>query len=626
SVWIDINADGAASESEKFTSGTNHVTIPADAEIGKTVATVTFSDGTSITFNVAIVEKITKERTVTAIAGANGTVAIEGTDKLSVTNKEAVKITATPNTGYNFNNWSDAKGKVVSNSNPFIYYGKESAEFTANFIENKWGVIDGKTSSYGDIASYKQFVHNIRFAYYNRPAETIYETTTTPEYLFNTIQKIITVPQGASFDIEYDNGGNDGLKYCYMRAFIDLNGDGDFDDNGELLKSTGTEGAQNTAVCSGKINVLLPYDMPLGMTHMRLRFDGAWDNNSKPSAKGAKDASIRPVYEIVINVTEFSQTASHITVNGNNSEWGDVAVWTDETPDGSTRNEWDVTKGVEFSIKAEPKNGAEFLCWKDRYGRVLTTEPEHTMYAREDATYTAIFNKGESRKELGTLIANAENLIKCIGTIEPLGKMTKLTLQTTDSNKAYYLWSNAADPQEGNISYLVDGIKNDANRFFHTNWHNAATSEGYHYIEVDLGEENILSTFWFYYNTRNTTSGSDYPDAVTVMLSKDKQNYENIYTVSEGLPQKPSSDYNSGQFGSNKEYRYIRFKITAERTYWHMGEFEIYAISSKATINTEYSTVKAEDAEALYDLMVIAKGVYDNSIDNSELDAMYKRL
>ncbi|MBR4989346.1 MAG: alpha-N-acetylglucosaminidase C-terminal domain-containing protein [Bacteroidaceae bacterium] len=626
SVWIDINADGAASESEKFTSGTSNVTIPADAEIGKTVATATFSDGTSITFNVAIVEKITKERTVTAIAGANGTVAIEGTDKLSVTNKEAVKITATPNTGYNFNNWSDAKGKVVSNSNPFIYYGKESAEFTANFIENKWGVIDGKTSSYGDIASYKQFVHNIRFAYYNRPAETIYETTTTPEYLFNTIQKIINVPQGASFDIEYDNGGNDGLKYCYMRAFIDLNGDGDFDDNGELLKSTGTEGAQNTAVCSGKINVLLPYDMPLGMTHMRLRFDGAWDNNSKPSAKGAKDASIRPVYEIVINVTEFSQTASHITVNGNNSEWGDVAVWTDETPDGSTRNEWDVTKGVEFSIKAEPKNGAEFLCWKDRYGRVLTTEPEHTMYAREDATYTAIFNKGESRKELGTLIANAENLIKCIGTIEPLGKMTKLTLQTTDSNKAYYLWSNAADPQEGNISYLVDGIKNDANRFFHTNWHNATTSEGYHYIEVDLGEENILSTFWFYYNTRNTTSGSDYPDAVTVMLSKDKQNYENIYTVSEGLPQKPSSDYNSGQFGSNKEYRYIRFKITAERTYWHMGEFEIYAISSKATINTEYSTVKAEDAEALYDLMVIAKGVYDNSIDNSELDAMYKRL
>ncbi len=623
SAWIDINADGAASESEKFTSNT--VAIPADAEIGKTKATVTYSDGTSITFSIAIVEKITEERTVTAVAGANGAVAIEGTDKLSITNKEAVKITATPNTGYNFSNWSDAKGNVVSNSNPFIYYGKEDATFTANFIENKWGVIEGATATYPDITGYKQFVHNIRFAYYNRPSESIYETTAAPEQLFTTVQKIINIPQGASFDIEYDNGGNDGLKYCYMRAFIDLNGDGDFDDNGELLKSTGSEGAQNTAVCSGKINVLLPYDMPLGMTHMRLRFDGAWDNNGKPSMKGAKEASIRPVYEIVINVTEFSQTASHITVKANNSEWGNVAVWTDETPDGSTREEWDVTKGVEFSIKAEPKEGTEFLCWKDSYGRVLSTEPEITMYAREDATYTAIFNKGEGRKELGALIANAEYLIKCIATVEPQGKTTKLALQTSDSNKAYYLWSNAPDPQEGKISYLVDGVKNDASRFFHTNWHSVGTSEGYHYIEVDLGNENAYSTFRFYYNTRNTTSGSDYPDAITVMLSNNKQDYRNSYTVSEGLPQKPSSDFHSGEFG-NKECRYMRFKVTAERTYWHMGEFELYAMSSKATVNSEYNSVKAEDVEALYDLVVIAKSVYDNSMDESELEAIYKRL
>ena len=623
SAWIDINADGAASESEKFTSNT--VAIPADAEIGKTIATVTYSDGTSITFSIAIVEKITKERTVTAVAGANGTVAIEGTDKLSITNKEAVKITATPNTGYNFSNWSDAKGNVVSNSNPFIYYGKEDATFTANFIENKWGVIEGATATYPDITGYKQFVHNIKFAYYNRPSESIYETTAAPEHLFTTVQKIINIPQGASFDIEYDNGGNDGLKYCYMRAFIDLNGDGDFDDNGELLKSTGSEEAQNTAVCSGKINVLLPYDMPLGMTHMRLRFDGAWDNNGKPSMKGAKEASIRPVYEIVINVIEFSQTASHITVKANNSEWGNVAVWTDETPDGSTREEWDVTKGVEFSIKAEPKEGTEFLCWKDSYGRVLSTEPEITMYAREDATYTAIFNKGEGRKELGALIANAEYLIKCIATVEPQGKTTKLALQTSDSNKAYYLWSNAPDPQEGKISYLVDGVKNDASRFFHTNWHSVGTSEGYHYIEVDFGNGNAYSTFKFYYKTRNTTSDSDYPDAITVMLSNNKLDYRNCYTVSEGLPQKPSSDFHSGEFG-NKGYRYMRFKVTAERTYWHMGEFELYAISSKATVNSEYNSIKAEDVDALYDLVAIAKSVFDNSMDESELEAMYERL
>ena len=57
-----------------------------------------------------------------------------------------------------------------------------------------------------------------------------------------------------------------------------------------------------------------------------------------------------------------------------------------------------------------------------------------------------------------------------------------------------------------------------------------------------------------------------------------------------------------------------------------MGEFELYAISSKATVNGEHSSIKAEDVEALYDLLTIAKKVYDNSIDDSELEAMYKRL
>ena len=70
----------------------------------------------------------------------------------------------------------------------------------------------------------------------------------------------------------------------------------------------------------------------------------------------------------------------------------------------------------------------------------------------------------------------------------------------------------------------------------------------------------------------------------------------------------------------------MRFKVTAERTYWHMGEFELYAISSKATVNSEYNSVKAEDVEALYDLVVIAKSVYDNSMDESEIEAIYKRL
>ena len=392
-VWIDLNADGAVGAAENLVVSGGKVTIPADAAIGRTTATVTYSDGTIITFSLALIEDITEERTVSAATAdaVMGTVAIEGTDELTITNKVAVKITAMANAGYNFNNWTDEEGNVVSNDNPLIYYGKEDAAFTANFIQDKWGVVECNGAMSDDIAGFSQFVHNITFAYFNREAETIYETTKSPSDIFTTVPKIINIPRGASFDVVYDNGDKDGLKYCYFRAFIDLNADGDFDDEGELLKEVGTNGATNGAVCSNKINVLLPYDAPLGITHMRLRFDGAWDN---PVGKGAKDASIRPVYEIILNITDKSDKAAHISVKSNNNEWGTVEVWTDETPDGSTAAEWDVSANIPLYLRAtKTSEDVEFLGWYDHYGRLLTNELEYKMYAREDAVYTAKFRK-----------------------------------------------------------------------------------------------------------------------------------------------------------------------------------------------------------------------------------------
>ena len=1061
SVWIDLNNDGAASNNEMLTANGNKVTIPDDAVIGQTKAKVTYSDGTVITFNIALIEDITDARTVTAVAGANGSVAIEGTNELTVTTTEAVKITATANTGYNFNNWTNTAGEVVSNNNPFIYYDKKDATFTANFIQDKWGVVACNGSFSGDIAGYSQFIHNLTIAYRNREPETIFEATTAPTEIFNTIPHIINVPQGASFDVEYNNGGSDGLKYCYFRAFIDLNADGDFDDDGELLKEVGTNGAQNAAVCSNKINVLLPYDMPLGITHMRLRFDGAWDNNSNPSGKGAKDASVRPVYEIIINVTDQSDKAATIKVETNNQEWGTVEVWTDETPDGSTGTEWNVTKGVKFYLRAtKASEDAEFLGWYDHYGRLLTMNLEHTMYAREDATYTARFRKfleidgwqieyrtqpgseivtnklangvkpeagkkyyiyaptnynsvsatrylydnngtlatsvdingnnfiwtcivnndntysflnasgkyfanngsyhisigataakyyledpttsgcalknaadysggkymvtkhdgsafnrnssktngewcsdyvfvevttpdvviftnvrqsgnhdlvipeavevlGEDLKIVGfdnnlfnnnkdlwsielpksieflsnkslfshtltgngqtqtfdvdiknneawtvtmevertgeltgwgsCLIAsgntpakpdgsnyaegfqfylqctekgaerdkliiktktqtgdswffdnvyqeekfsviieyngaqqlsvnvlkedgtnatnhngkqepivftdctiqnitqlctnvqatitahveitkaaeanpfsgcsnldkiaidgeckayyvnndgdlyNASNVLVCspegkakgadrralaaiiedmktltaqVGTYNPTGKANKFTLQAEDANAIYYLWANSTETSEGNIAHLVDGIKGNDSNFFHTNWHNAATAEGYHYIEVDLGAKNSHSVLQFAYHTR-TDCSDDFPDAITVMGSNDKQNYTEIHTENSNLPQAVNKEFKSAVFDCGKAYRYLRFKVTAERTYWHMGEFELYFMTSTADVFSYLeSGITNEQAAAAYDALLDAKFVFENGTTAAEI-------
>ena len=489
SVWVDLNNDGAKGNGEILTATNNQVAIPADAAIGKTTAQVVYSDGTDITFNLALVEDIDANRTVTAVAGANGSVAIEGTNELSVTNKNAVKITATANTGYNFANWTK-DGEVVSNDNPFIYYGKEAATFTANFIQDKWGVPTEDKGDWGDATVKTSFVNELTFAYYNREPETIYEATVAPDNLFNTIPQIINVPQGASFDVTWSDDNNNGLKYCCLSAYIDLNADGDFTDEGELLKVAGTKGAQSTTACEGKINVLLPYDAPLGLTHMRIRFDGAWKDNGYDANTKSYDAKAqlnRMCYELVINVTEGSSKAAHVVVESNNEAWGTAEVWTDETPGWTASNEWDVSASIPVHIKAtKASEDVEFLGWYDHYGRLLTTELEYAMLAREDATYTARFRKAldidgwqfEYRTEPGSdVVTNklANGVKPEVGKTYYIYAPTRptndgeyvnrylynnngtLTLSTTASTTASYLWvcgiedgkytfQNVADP------------------------------------------------------------------------------------------------------------------------------------------------------------------------------------
>ena len=489
SVWVDLNNDGAKSNGETLTATNNQVAIPADAKIGKTTAQVVYSDGTDITFNLALVEDITENRTVTAVAGANGSVAIEGTNELSITNAEAVKMTATANTGYNFENWTKG-GEVVSNDNPFIYYGKEAATFTANFIQDKWGVPTEDKSDWGDAKVKTSFVNALTFAYYNREPETIYEATVAPENLFNTIPQIINVPQGASFDVTWSDNSDNGLKYCYLSAYIDLNADGDFTDEGELLKVVGTKGAQNTTVCEGKINVILPYDAPLGLTHMRIRFDGAWKDNGYNATTKSYDAKAqlnRMCYEVVINITEKSDKAATVNVETNNANWGTVEVWTDETPDGSTGTTWTVSANIPMYLRATKANDdVEFLGWYDHYGRLLTENLEHTMYAREDATYTAKFQaldidgwlfeyRTEPDTEITTKLANgvkpeAGKTYYIYAPTRPTNNgeyvnrylynnSGTLTLSTTESTAASYLWKCGIENGKYTFQNVADPTK-----------------------------------------------------------------------------------------------------------------------------------------------------------------------
>ena len=502
SVWVDLNNDGAKGNGETLAVTNNQVAIPADAAIGKTTAQVVYSDGTDITFNLALVENISAERTVTAVAGANGSVAIEGADALSITNAKAVKITATANTGYNFENWTDAAGNVVSNDNPYIYYGKEAATFTANFIQNKWGVPTEDKGDWGNAAVKTSFVNELTFAYYNREPETIYEATVAPDNLFNTIPQIINVPQGASFDVTWSDDSNNGLKYCCLSAYIDLNADGDFTDEGELLKVAGTKGAESTTACEGKINVLLPYDAPLGLTHMRIRFDGAWKDNGYNATTKSYDAKAqlnRMCYEVVINITEKSDKAATINVETNNSDWGTVEVWTDETPDGSTGTTWNVSANIPMYLRAtKASDDVEFLGWYDQYGRLLTSELEYSMLAREDATYTARFRKAleidgwqfEYRTEPGSELRVKGALAK--GAKPENGKTYYIAADAKQSNGdfvSYYLYDNGSalktsTSANGNSYLWTCIVNNDGTYSFQNASGKYLANDGSHFLSI----------------------------------------------------------------------------------------------------------------------------------------------
>ena len=175
---------------------------------------------------------------------------------------------------------------------------------------------------------------------------------------------------------------------------------------------------------------------------------------------------------------------------------------------------------------------------------------------------------------------------------------TELPLQVDNANAAYYLWSNAPEPNEGHIKFLLDGSTGtyDGKDFFHTQWSNPVPAAP-HYIEVDLGVDNELSEFAFSYSTRNFGGADDYPNVIQITGSNDKQNYNEIYTVSD-LPASSNTSWSSGNIVATTAYRYIRFNVTktqqSNRTYWHMSEFDIY--TNEISVADKYKAVANEVA------------------------------
>lgn len=387
-IAIDFNRNTTFGDDETVKG--NAFRIPADAPIGERTVRLILTDGTRLTYTLRIIEEITEARTVSVRSAdpAKGSVSIDGTKDLSVSNKEAVIMRATPALLFDFDHWEDSDGNNAGTDNPLTYYGKEAATFTAHFVENKWGVPqwNGTDTDRSDMAANNQFLTSLSVSQGGETAE-IYSASELPDGHFISIPTRIKSAPGAEFTFNY-KGDAVGLGYLFLSAYADLNHDGIFDPSTELIGTIGTRNAQDARVADGTFRMLLPFETLKGTTHIRLRFDSAWGAayDATIGAFPADAPTNRLIYELILEVNDGVDYVTNVSVASNNNAYGTVR----------SENMANVyAPGEEVILTAFPNAGFRFLKWVDSHGRQLPAEwckdfsAGFTAY--DNARITAVF-------------------------------------------------------------------------------------------------------------------------------------------------------------------------------------------------------------------------------------------
>ncbi len=444
-IAVDFNKNDKYEEGECVkNASTFHV--PADAPVGERPVRITLSDGTQFIYTLRVVVDITEDRTVSVKTSnaSEGSVSIDGTNALSVTNKEIVVLRATPTQKYDFEYWTDKAGNNVGNDNPMSYYGTESEEFTAHFGPNIWGVPEyvGTNFPPSDLVTHGQYLVSLGVTQ-GGESTTFFNSEATPDEHFYYVTNRIKAAPGGAFHFDYKGKGN--LQYNFLSAYCDLNADGKFDINtNELLGTKGTHLAQNTSVGQGGFDVLLPYDTPKGTTHIRLRFDGAWMDQEVPGSwvnltdhpSGSTGAfkpdakTNRVIYEVLLEINDGVEYNSTVTVKSNNENYGTVR----------SENMANVyLPGEKVILTAFPESGYQLARWEDNHGRTMPSEwmngnmIEFTAF--DDADITAVFERIPVEVDLWKLeLETDENGLTYINKVVAEGESH---LHLTDEHTGY---------------------------------------------------------------------------------------------------------------------------------------------------------------------------------------------
>ena len=254
--------------------------------------------------------------------------------------------------------------------------------------------------------------------------------------------------------------------------------------------------------------------------------------------------------------------------------------------------------------------------------------------------FKVVVNSAEivaAKETLAALIEDMKELTAQVATYNPIGTVTdftdNLTAEGTAGTTEFYVWTNAQEDSEGPIKNLVDG---DTETHFHSEY--SVNVGANHFINVDLGVNNKMSSFRFSYSTRKAEN--NFPRTIEVWGCNEREGtYEYITTVS-NLPVGNTSSvvtYMSDRITCGKEYAYLRFIVTANNSgyteagghpYFHMSEFGLSKVASTADVIDEYNGTELTDAFAAekYDVMLNAISVYKNVTAQAEIDAATKAL
>lgn len=385
---IDFNNDFAYQQGETAEGTT--LSVPTDALPGAAQALLTLSDGTQLKARITLKDDIRTPREVSVRSNSlqQGTASLLEGHQQRVCNQKEVTLVARPVSGYDFSHWSNQKGQTVSSRNPYTYYGAAADCFTAHFSINRWGTPQEDLSELNVIREYGQFLTTLQAADDGKSFQDIYQTAQCPTSLCHTTQAVRVTP-GSKWTLQWKGKG--GLNYCRLTAYIDLNADGDFDDEGEMLGVVGEkESAGNHRLNAYTLPVLLPYAVPDGTTHLRLRFDGAWSTQQLNEAGGvpAKASCNRMVYDIPVRVDRQYRKSCTVTVKSEDPAKGVVDA--NGQPDTYT-----YAAGEEVVLRCYPAQGYRLDFWTDAYGRKVPADWTDGNFLRfhapEHGTYTAHF-------------------------------------------------------------------------------------------------------------------------------------------------------------------------------------------------------------------------------------------